>query len=544
MQSQEFKDDFYPGENVTVTMSNGERLNGSIREKTKFPQLYSRDGTLERRAFARYFVEFRTRPNEDALVDEEHISRDRRTFTKQRLRSYIKNTVTREAWAGAPWTVKPRIAEDYRINTQMPPELTQEAQLAQRRANVSFKKAEYDGTVIDFFSHNSQLPRLKPKGSKKQQAQDAIHLQNLQFAEYQRALAGNPAFGRVTPQGRPAQLPQFPSDHPGFPAINGLPIIAAKGQPPPPRAPPPKYPIEDLEIRPERNNSHRPAMRYLSADVPAFCYPKKAGVEGISMESVGSLLETWNTLNVYCEVFQLDSFTFDDYIQALQLTTDTLQCELLVEIHCAIFKRLVNDVNDKNGQVQVTLPQPPHQDSDEDGSIPNDSKIPTPTPEPEKPPARSTRSSLAKTEAAGLKDADVVSLNSAGEPRFHRASEIDRSTRGYDWKARCRKRDFTDGSWIMIIVGLVNQLSGNPRLKPQCDDVLRKLAPMDKEPVPETAISQYMECDINLRVKILQLLCTLCLETKAIRNYMEDCNNTMTDYRKDRIEVQRTRKAS
>lgn len=519
-------------------------MTGSIREKTKFPDLYRNDGNLERRAFARYFVALAHRPNEEALVDEEHISRDRRTFTKQRLRSYIKNTVTREAWAGAPWTVKPNIAEDYRINTQMPPELTQEAQLAQRKANVTFKKGEFDGTILDFFSPLNHLPRLKPKGGKKQSAQNAVHLQNIQFAEYQRALAGNPAFGRVGPHGRPGQLPPFPSDHPGISIPNGLPIIAAKGQPPAPRPPPPKYPIEDLEIRPEGANSRRPALRYLSGDVPAFCYPRKAGVEGISMESVGSLLETWNTLNVYCEVFQLDSFTFDDYIEALQLTTDTLQCELLVEIHCAILKKLVNDVNDKNGQVQVSLPQLPDPDSDGNGSTPDDSKVPTPTPEPEKPPARNTRSSLAKTEAAELKEADKASLNSTGEPKYHRAAEIDRLIRGYDWKARSRKRDFTDGNWIVSIVGLINQLSGSPRLKLQCDEVLSKLAPLNQEPTPETAIAQYVASDINVRVRILQMLCTLCLETKAIRNYMEDCNNTMTEYRKDRIEVQRSRKAA
>ena len=541
---QEFKDNFFPGESVMVNLDTGDRLNGFIREKTRFPELYRNDGVLEQRAFSRYFVELAIRPGEEALIDDEHVSRDRRTFTKQRLRSYIKNTVTREAWAGAPWTVKPKIAAHYQINTQMPSELTQEAQLAQKKANLSFKKTDYDGAVLDFFSTMNQLPKLKPKGGKKQGLQENAHLRNIQFAEYQRALAGNPDFGRVAPQGRPVHVSQYPNDHPGFPVFNGLPVIAAKGQPQAPKPPPPKYPIEDLEIRPDPNNSHRPAMRYLSGDVPAFCYPKKAGVEGISMESVGSLLETWNTLNVYCEVFQLDSFTFDDYIEALQLGMDILQCELLVEIHCALLKKLVNDVNDKNGMVQVLLPHVPHPDSDEDSSVREDSKIPTPTPEPEKPPARSTRSSLAKTEAAELKEADRVSLNSAGEPRLHRAAEIDRSTRGYDWKARCRKRDFSDGKWIVVIVGLINQLSGNSRLKLQCNDVLSKLAPMNLEPTPETAISQYIQSDINTRVKVLQMLCTLCLETKAIRNYMEDCNNTMTDYRKDRIEVQRARKAA
>ena len=529
---------------MTVVLDNGDRLNGLIREKTKFPELYRDDGTMERKAFARYFVSLTSRPGgEEALVDEEHIIRDRKTFTKQRLRSYIKNTVSHEAWAGAPWTVKPKIAEEYRINTQIPYELTYEHQMAQRKANMSLKKGEYDGTLLNFYPPLNRLPELKPKGGRRSNVHEAAQLRNVQFTEYQRALAGNPAFGRVTPQGRPIQLPQFPSDQPGFPVVNGFPVLAAKGQPrPAPPPPPPKYPIEDLEIGPDPSKPCRPALKYLSSDIPAESNPKEIAKTDVVMASVGLLLETWNTLNVYCEVFQLDSFTFIDYVEALQLTSESMQCELLLEVHCALLKKLVNDVNDKNGQVQVSLPA--QQDSEEDDSSPNDSKLPTPTPEPEKPPARSTRSSLAKSEAVEPKEADKASLASSGEVKLHRAAELDRSTRNYDWKMRLRKRDFGEGKWVPILVGLLNQLSGNPRLKRTCDEILVKLAPLSEEPVPETAIAHYTSLDINTRVKILQILCTLSLETKAIRNYMEDCNNQMTEYRKERIDVQRTRKAA
>lgn len=527
---------------MTVVLDSGDRPSGLIREKTKFPGLYHDDGTVERKAFARYFVSLLNRPDrEEVLVDDEHILRDRKTFTKQRLRSYIKNTVTHEPWAGAPWIIKSNIAEEYHINTRVPYELTYEYQMAQRKVNMTMKKGEFDGPPANFYPPHSRLPALKPKGGRRPNVHDISRLKNLQFDEYQRALTGNSSFGRVTPQGRPNRLPQFPSDQPGFP-VDGFSPIVAKGQPRHAPPPPPKYPIEDLEIPPEQGKPTRPALKYLSGDIPAQSRPKAAARSDISMPSVGLLLETWNTLNVYCEVFQLDSFTFTDYLEALQLGPQSLKCELLLEIHCAILKKLVNDVNDKNGQVQVSLPAQP--DSDEEDSSPIESKAPTPTPEPEKPPARSTRSSLAKTEAAELKEADKTSPTSTGEVKLHRAAEIDRSTRGYDWKVRLRKRDFGEGRWIAIIVGLLNQLSASPRLKRTCDEVLIKLAPLSEEPVPETAIAQYPTLDINTRAKLLQLLCTLTLETKAIRNYMEDCNNQMTEFRKERIEMQRTRKAA
>lgn len=525
---------------MTVILDNGDRLNGQIREKTKFPELIKIDGSMERKAFARYFVCLTNRPSEEALVDEEHIVRDRKTFTKQRLRSFIKNTVTREPWAGAPWLVKPKTAEEYRIATDIPNHLKHSSQIMQKRANL-VKKGDFDGAIMNFYSPIGRLPELKPKGSKsKASIQDPARSRQEQFTEYQRALAGNPAFAKIPQNTRPNQFSQNASEHLIFPPSNGFPPIAAKGQPKPPPPPPPKYPIEDLEIPPARDGNHRPLLKYLSQDTPTIDQASDGAGSGILMESVGPLLETWDTLNVYCEVYQLDSFTFDDYIEALQFSSDEVQCELFVEIHCAVLKKLVNDTSDKNGQVQVSLPEltAPESGSESNGS----STTPTPTPEPEV--RRTTRSSFAKSEAAELLASEKAKQASPVDTKLHRAVEIDQSTRMYDWKARLRKRDFGEGKWVVIMVGLLNQLSGNPRLRESCDEILAHLAPLDKEPTPATAISQYASLDINLRVKALQIICMLSLETKAIRAYMEECNILMTDSRKEKIEVQRSRKAA
>ena len=538
---KEFKQDFYPGENVTVIVVDGERLNGIVREKTKFPELLKADGTLERKAFARYFVSLTNRPNEEALVDEEHIVRDRRTFTKQMLRSYIKNTVNREAWTGAPWIVKQNIAEEYRISSEVPAHLRYENKVAERKAHSSLRKGDYDGTILSFFPPHNRLPELKPKSHKSKTAQhDGNRTRHEQFMEYQRALAGNPAFG-LNRTGQATNDPQYIHFFNNQP--NGFPILAAKGQPKPPPPPPVKYPIEDLEVPPARDGTHRPAVKYLSEDTPTPERRSEGAGSGILMESVGPLLETWNTLNVYCEVFQLDSFTFDDYVEALQFTSEEVQCELLVEIHCAVLKRLVNDLNDKNGQVQITLPAHAQEESEEEESINENSTLPTPTPEPEvKPTGRTTRSSLAKSEAAEIKEAVGRSRSSTADVKQHRAAELDHANRNYDWKTRLQHRDFKSGKWIIIVVGLLNQLSGNVRLQKTCNEVLAKLAPLDQNATDETVISQYANLDVNLRVKILQVLCMLSLETKAIRGYMEDCAIQMTEFRKEKIEYQRARK--
>ena len=535
-----FRRDFYPGENVTVILDGGERLNGLVREKTKFPEIIRADGTKDREAFVRYFVSLKSRPGEEALVDEEHITRDRKTFTKQRLRSFIKNTVDREAWTGAPWIVRTEIANQYRINTEVPAHLEYDNQVALRKANHSHKKGEYDGMLMNF-SASQRLPELKPKSHKSKNAQDPGRTRQEQVFEFQYALTGNPAFGKVPPPNHP-QFSQFINNHPGF---GGFPQLPGKNQFKPLPTPQIKYPIEDLEIPPLRDGANRPALKFLCQDPPSLEATSELPSDGILMKSVGPLLETWNTLNVYCEVFQLDSFTFDDYIDALQFSSENVQCQLLVEIHCAVLKKLVNDVNDKNGQVQVSLPELAQHEDEENDSMRDSSTAHTPTPEPNvKPSGRTTRSSLAKSGASEIKDSVDDARSSTADSKHHRGAEVDQSTRMYDWKMRLRKRDFHEGRWVVIVVGLLNQLSGNNRLRKVCDEILVQLAPLDREPTPETAISQYANININLRISIIQILCMLSLETKAIRGYMEDCNNQMTEYRKEKIDLQRARKTA
>ena len=549
--SQAFSKDFYPGETVTVHLDNGERYAGYVREKTKFPELVARDGSLERPAFARYFIHLDDRPGEEALVDQDHLMRDRNTFTKQRLRSFLKNSVTREAWAGAPWLVKQRIAEEYRITTDVPEYLTHEYQVKQRKASAGLNKrsGDYEGPILNFYGPQHGLPMLKPKGNKARSGHEAMRLEQEQYAQYQRALASDPNFHKVGPQGQAMQFDPFYHGHPppGFQQTqNGFKPIASKGQVTPAPPPAPKYPIEDLEIPPLRDGTNRPPLKYLSETTPTKNQQSDGAGSGIDITSVGLLLETWDTLNVYCEVFQLDSFTFDDFVEALRFSSEDIQCELLVEIHCAVIKKLVNDTNDKNGQVQIILPF--HVDSEEEDSTQNGSTPVSPTPEPEvKPPARSTRSSLVKAEAVDLKAASAIQ-SSLANAKVHRAQEMDHSVKGYDWKMRARKRDFQDGRWVVIAVGLLNLLSRSPRISDrQLDDlneILKHLSPLDQDPTPETAALQYQTLDINLRIKVLQILCMKSVETKAIRQYMEDCSAQMTETRKEKNDVQRQRKAA
>lgn len=549
---KEFKQDFYPGEPVLILLTDNTRLHGVIRDKANFSEQLNPDGTVKTPAYARYLVKITDSPNEEALLDQEHITRDRKTFTKQMLRAFIKNNVTRESWSGAPWLVKQSIAEDYRIPTEVPKHLQYGAKVAEKKA---MKKADQDG-FFGFFA-SQQLPELKPalKGPKaKPSPQELARNKEAQFLEYQRSLNGNPTFvvnnnnpnatatntnATTTPT---ATTPTRPSksQEPDKKSLQA-PMTAAKNETPKQPSPPPiKYPIEDLDIAPAlENRKQRPSLRFFAGDEADETDDDDLLHDDIQPDSVGLLLETWNTLNVYCEVFQLDSFTFDDFLQAMRFSSEDVDCELFVEMHCAVLKKLVNSEKDQNGAVQISLPDLPVEDSD--GSDEEDEEDEA-SPEPEPAVTRmTTRSSLAKAEAENIKSQADRSRSNSEEVQVHRAAEM---FGDYGWIDRLRKRDFRNGGWEMVMIGLLHQISSRPRMKQTCNDILKNLAPLDAEPNQETAQRQYALLDINLRVRALQIICLISLETKSIRNYLEECSNQMTEFRKEKIEYQRSRKAA
>ncbi|KAL4780148.1 ATP-utilizing chromatin assembly and remodelling N-terminal-domain-containing protein [Aspergillus varians] len=540
---EEFKHEFYPGEPVLILLDDNTRLHGVIRDKANFAEQLHPDGTVKTPAHATYLVKVLDRPNEEALLDHKHITRDRKTFTKQMLRAFIKNNVTRESWNGAPWLVKPSIAEEFRISTEVPKHLQYGARVAEKKAQ---KKADQEG-FFGFFA-SQQLPELKPavKGQKvKPSAQDLARSEEAQFLEYKRSLNGNPGFlvgGKPTNGPSPqTSKSQEPEKKPQL-----VPSVVIKAEPPKQPSPPPiKYPIEDLDIPPNREKKkQRPPLKFLKANELDDPDDEDLLQDPIEMESVGPLLETWNTLNVYCEVFQLDSFTFDDFLQAMRFSSDEVECELFVEIHCAVLKKLVNAEKDNNGAIQISLPELPVEESEdsdeaEDDDEDNEQDEAEATPEPVVT-RMTTRSSLAKAEAEGLK-ALVNGHPDPSEVKIHRASEMFNE---YGWVDRLRKRDFRNGGWEMIMIGLLHQLSVRPRMEKVCNQILENLAPLDQEPTQDTAHKQYAVLDINLRTRALQIICMLSLETKAIRNYLEECSNQMTEFRKEKIEYQKARKAA
>lgn len=292
-----------------------------------------------------------------------------------------------------------------------------------------------------------------------------------------------------------------------------------------------KYPIDDLRIKQPRTSVTRPPLKFFADDVPDGNEPLPEEKHmGIRMKSMGPLLCSWETLNVHDTIYMLDSFTFDDFVEAMAFSSEEVECELLVEVHCAVLKQYVND----SGKLQVPLPHMPDEDDSEDEESSTES---TPEPEPE-PPVRTTRSSLRKSEANQIV---VKARTPTPEPpkQLHKATEF---LAEFDWFEQCKIRNFRDGGWQAILVGLLHRLSFNPSHKQACDEILAQLVPADEDPTVEMIAENYVNLDVNLRISALEMALRLTVTTEYFRDQLIAASQEMTRLRKEKIDFQKKRK--
>jgi hypothetical protein len=530
----EFKRDFFPGEHVIAfVQQDNEQYTGVIREKAKFPMIRAADGRVEREPFSRYFVQLDNQ-NVQCLLDDKHVRRDRKVFTKQNLRAFLKHSLQREAWIGAPWLVKEPLAMQYRLPMEIPAHLLQDARLLANKVwhGHHLLCSSKDSSGIANSAQQQVIDQMnRPKKRTKNFDQDEYN--RLKHEE----LARMQTMQQVSSTKTPIRLQSLTAvKHPGAPPNHNYhhQPIASRTEPRPPPPPVIKYPIEDLDIAPKRNGVVRPTLEFFTDEMATFVKDgRRSSFEDIEMQSMGMLLEVWNTLNVQCEVYVLDSFTFDDFVDAMRYQSTDSSCELLEEVHCAVLKLLVDDKG-KMTLSKNALPDTVEADEESSEEQQDESEVSTPLPDA---PARSTRSRLSHVDPSVE---NPRSPSGTGE-KVHRAQEMI-GERG--WVSRLGSRDFENGGWQVILVGLLHQLALSPVFKARCDKVLAWLAPIDEEPTRETARIRHAAMNVNLRISALQMITILSIATPAIKEFLEACSEDMTDVRKRKIEHQRLKKAA
>ncbi|CAN9338261.1 unnamed protein product [Alternaria alternata] len=542
-----FKEQFMLGDRVSVEGDHSRRF-GKITEITDNSRLHSMFTGQSMDDSIRSYTYVVTMEDGGETVTKykaSELQRDRKTYSKLILKAFLRNALKRESWIGAPWMVKDSLAKRYDIPTKLPDKKTRDALLAAKRA----ANAVPNGVTQPV---QQQYPQQLPNGHGPHMNG---HRQPLPPGQ------GQPAFVNFSASGPPPYAQQQGVMPPWAAAnainrptyfINGPPIYNS-GPPPIANVQPPPHILAQLQPHlaaqlmqmpphghgPPINFPFQTSFNHHQGPRPDKCSAASTGTSaapssgelsrlqnrktGILMKSIGPLLCIWETLNVHDTIYMLDSFTFDDFVDAMRFTHETVECELFVEMHCAILKQIVNG----SGKIQTNLPNL----ADEDSSDEESSEESTPTPEPE-PPVRTTRSSLRKSGAAQLV---VKPRTPTPEPprELHKAEEF---VTDFDWVEQCKIRNFADGGWQAIVVAILYRLSFDSARKEACDEVLAE------EPTMATIASNYTTLDVNLRISALEMILSLTVVTENFRDQLVAAAQEMTRLRKEKIEYQRKRK--
>ncbi|KAF1941901.1 hypothetical protein EJ02DRAFT_444453 [Clathrospora elynae] len=588
-----FKEYFVKGDRVSVEGDHLRRFGKitDITDNSRFHSMFTGQSMDDNIRSYTYVVKMEDNDEIVTKYRASELQRDKKVYSKLILKQFLRNAIRRDEWIGAPWMVKESLAKRYNIPTKIPDDKTREALLAQKRAALNNglsngvsppaqqlqQQHVPNGPRSHLNTHSTRQPapghgqptflNFTPSGPPPYAEHTPSYILRPPYPNGPPVRnIGPPPGGIAPPPGMQMHQPQFGGQlHQQFtqnphimaqmmqqmiPHGNGHPATfpfqtSFPHQPPPRLAHPPqpqqapplvrpeyvKYPCEDLEIKLPRLATLRPTLKFLSDDVPAGVEPPADGKKtGILMKSVGPMLCVWETLNVHDIIYALDSFTFDDFVDALRFSHDEIECELFVEMHCAILKQIVSS----SGKIQAPLPKMTEtEDSSEEGS----SKESTPTPEPE-PVVRATRSSLRKSGAAQLV---VKPRTPTPEPpkEIHKAAEF---VADFDWVDECKIRNFPEGGWQAIVVALIYRLSFDPTQKEACNEILAQLVPPEQEPTITNIANNYVTLDVNLRISVLDMILRLTVATEFFRDQLVIAAQDMTRLRKEKIEFQRRRK--
>ncbi|GEQ72229.1 hypothetical protein JCM33374_g5916 [Metschnikowia sp. JCM 33374] len=302
-----------------------------------------------------------------------------------------------------------------------------------------------------------------------------------------------------------------------------------------------------------------------------------------SLQSVQEALECWIFLNIYHGILKLDTFTFDDFICAMGWNDDQLKetgrCELLDEIWCAVLGLIVsnepattkNSDDNKIAGLQITLPpdvtlldsapELKKEDQDDDATKGSDSeheirplKIDddvsenesvSPSPQKTKKAGSSSGKSVENDQQDADDEADPSEDDEADGDDHNEDTDHGHNAysvinyRGVKWHEKLRKRNYKDGNWLTIVMGVLSLVEYVPEFADTIQRVYQILAPSSITPAtPSSVVAQfYTFMGIDLRLKVLHILTSLVVNGNSVRNYIDESLDASAILRRTRLDV-------
>lgn len=301
-----------------------------------------------------------------------------------------------------------------------------------------------------------------------------------------------------------------------------------------------------------------------------------------SLNSTQEALECWMFLNIYHSVLKLDTFTFDDFLYAMSWNADQFaklgRCELLDEIWCALLGAILSNhapsakvVENKDNiyGLQIALPinaahlnDKKEKDEGEEDDQNNDKGSESET---EMKPSKldedgsdeessfeesGSRQVSPKTDKKNTAvddeggaddeedDAEKVSDGKIEGNLDHSAYQL-MNHHGISWYERLRRRNFKDGNWQTIVLGVLSLVEYVPEYYSTIQEAYKILAPKKGSLTSTISVLNrfYHSTSLDLRIKILTILVSLVVSGPLVRNYIEECLESTTAFRREKIEI-------
>ncbi|KAL9537836.1 hypothetical protein MBANPS3_011419 [Mucor bainieri] len=417
------------------------------------------------------------------IVEGSTFIRDKQQFNRYNLQCFIRDCCYRENYVYSPWLIKPTIASMYGIETPLPPYL-------EKFQNQVFDIPSKRRKIIT----GSHYKTPDEKEAEKQARREETLLHKAKLKEERDRL-------RIEKKKQSAV----------------------------------KYPVEDLDLpiyRKDPNNNwaliDMSPRKYVSRDgmIP---YPSGGRSErpiphhdsSIPAELFDTFLSTWAFLTVFAEPLKLTAYSVDEFEKALFHDTHQPKAIVLVEYNACLLNVIIKERKDNtsneiiNGDASENYLESLEK-SDNESDDENDGN------------SKQTGSKL-KPETSQL-------------PKVERGwRDKDHARFAQKWDSKELRANYERRGWETTLIGCLNDIA-TPELLPSIDDLLRHLNPKLNSSAADRE-KQYPTLSIKQKLDILEFLVNVVNESTIIKNYMEYCQDQLTDFRKHKVELNKESKA-
>ncbi|KAI9020042.1 ATP-utilizing chromatin assembly and remodelling N-terminal-domain-containing protein [Phycomyces nitens] len=422
------------------------------------------------------------------LVDSNEIKRDQRSFCRPVIQRFIRECAHKDSYLGAPWLIKPNVAHHYKLDTSLPSHL-QEAQdiayakIRKRRAakTTDEKEAERRARKEDTLLQKAKLKEEKDRQREERRKQAAVKypVEDLDLPIYRKDPNLNWALVDMSPT--KTQLPQkipYPSGG-----------------------------------RPQRPTPHMESV--------------------LPTELVEQSLILWSFLNVFSDPLELSPFSVDDFERAL-IQTNSVKSTVMIECNACLLNVIIRErkediANDIASGEAVEDYLDALEEEEEDEEDKDDVDIDA-------------------DDDKTIKDADSKG-DSAKPTAFSRLKrhQVERGWRdpeqlkiGQGWDKKEIRQTNDRKGWESVLIGCLNEIA-TPDMIPQLDQILRHLVPRINSTATERE-KQYPSLSVKHKLMVLKFLVDVVNESTLIKDYMEECQEQLTEFRRQKVEMNKEAK--